>query len=991
MKKINILLIAGALALPVGGALVHSLPKDVKEVKAGVTRLYLFDKDMSANGATYTSGGTATTTITSSKVTLTFTNFSKINGDCERFSTPSYEYAPLWYEGDLPLEIVVNGENTLQAWGEAESAAGHGLVVKNNYTGTTFTGTGSIKFIDNAAYSPQTSVGFVSGYTKDVVINGPSVRFESGYAGAGSSYGNVLNSVGLAVRSVSGNTSTVTIKKGKLSAVSGGTKGTGNGSHSYGVYTDAGKCYLIVEGGQLETNTYRAPAGVANSRISYYSRDPDGDSLQIGPNALQVSIRNTYIGSSDKYATGEAIVGYFKTQLSGKLATDTGASKAYTKKSGKQTIDSESGKYYNAYFGEITATGSGYTGPVDGQAHSITVNVTKPASASDYKIQYKTRVQDSWEDTKPTFTNECDTTVYWRVCLAGETRIVKEGENTVKLTKENPTYTAPTAKELTYTGASQQLINVGTVTGGSFQYSLEKDGTYTATVPSATLPGTYNVYYNVIGDEYHKTLTKLGPVEVTVSNADITGAGASAEPVTYNGNEQTPAVVTTGTTVASQELTYTYSKTQDGTYGPISEISFKEPGNHKVYYKANAPYHNEVSGDFTFTINAKVLPEGANVTLNSPTAPVDYNGSDVAIDVTEAPLETTTGDEVTYVYSLSETGTYKPLADLHIKDAGEYTVYWKAVANGHSPASDSQGTFSITVNKIEGHIQTNPTAKELAYTGESQTLVNAGETTDGTIKYRLGDEGSFGDSVPSATDVGTYHVWYVLSPDNNHVTDMEPVMIEVAISENSKVVLNSAIDSGNRVYEMLAESNPEAAEALKAVLDDAKAVQTDPNVTVTAIDEATAALLEALVSSVTTLIDDIGEVKYNKDSQEAIENAREAYDLLPEEQKAEVGEEKLEVLTAAEEKYQKLKAAANSGLPGWAIFLIIFFAIVLAFVITYFLLFFVFNKWIKGSREPERVFKLSTNGQRAKLLARNFRVIERFERDIFNTKEEASK
>ena len=61
----------------------------------------------------------------------------------------------------------------------------------------------------------------------------------------------------------------------------------------------------------------------------------------------------------------------------------------------------------------------------------------------------------------------------------------------------------PTAQEnLTYTGQPQALITAGSVTsGGTMQYSLTENGTYSQNSPVGTDAGTYTVWYRVIGDE----------------------------------------------------------------------------------------------------------------------------------------------------------------------------------------------------------------------------------------------------------------------------------------------------------------------------------------------------------------------------------------------------------------------------------------------------------------------------------------------------------
>ena len=79
---------------------------------------------------------------------------------------------------------------------------------------------------------------------------------------------------------------------------------------------------------------------------------------------------------------------------------------------------------------------------------------------------------------------------------------VVKGTLTVK--KIDAVVTAPTAKtDLHYTGEAQKLINAGSTTGGTLQYSL--DGVnYSEEIPEATNVGEYTIYYKVVGDTNYK-------------------------------------------------------------------------------------------------------------------------------------------------------------------------------------------------------------------------------------------------------------------------------------------------------------------------------------------------------------------------------------------------------------------------------------------------------------------------------------------------------
>jgi hypothetical protein len=74
-------------------------------------------------------------------------------------------------------------------------------------------------------------------------------------------------------------------------------------------------------------------------------------------------------------------------------------------------------------------------------------------------------------------------------------------------------------KNLSFTGEPVALLIAGTAGGGKIEYTLGTDGTeapvsgYSSAIPSATEPGTYYVWYRIVGDELHNDST---PVCITV-------------------------------------------------------------------------------------------------------------------------------------------------------------------------------------------------------------------------------------------------------------------------------------------------------------------------------------------------------------------------------------------------------------------------------------------------------------------------------------------
>ena len=110
------------------------------------------------------------------------------------------------------------------------------------------------------------------------------------------------------------------------------------------------------------------------------------------------------------------------------------------------------------------------------------------------------------------------------------------GTVTIKVNKATPTFTAPTAQEnLTYTGQEQALITAGSVTsGGTMQYSLTENGTYSPDTPTGTDAGAYTVWYRVIGDANHND-TAPASVAVRIGKKPLTITGVTVAPKPYDG------------------------------------------------------------------------------------------------------------------------------------------------------------------------------------------------------------------------------------------------------------------------------------------------------------------------------------------------------------------------------------------------------------------------------------------------------------------------
>ena len=164
---------------------------------------------------------------------------------------------------------------------------------------------------------------------------------------------------------------------------------------------------------------------------------------------------------------------------------------------------------------------------------------------------------------------------------------------------------APVGKDLTYNGEAQELVTAGTYEHGTFMYSLEKNGTYTATIPTATDAGEYIVYYYIAGNIGYEN-SEVASVTATIKKADVViAAHVDPETVTVGAQEKDVTITVkvedqNGDEVFGSDLT-------DGTYiikdaaGNTIEADKDEQGNVTKSALAKAL---ETVGEYTIVPNA---------------------------------------------------------------------------------------------------------------------------------------------------------------------------------------------------------------------------------------------------------------------------------------------------------------------------------------------------------------------------------------------------
>ena len=195
------------------------------------------------------------------------------------------------------------------------------------------------------------------------------------------------------------------------------------------------------------------------------------------------------------------------------------------------TPQTEAGSY------TLTINGMGnYTGTVTGNWNITPKTVTNPTielssgpfTYTGQKIEPTITVMDEDEtipDSEYTVSYESNTN-------AGTAKIIitdKEngnytvsGNTTFTIDKAAPTYTPPTANDLTYNGTAQQLFGPGSTQDGTLVYSMYRNGGYDKYGDfCATSAKNYTIWYKVRGDSNH-TMSKVNSITVTIKPAPLT-------------------------------------------------------------------------------------------------------------------------------------------------------------------------------------------------------------------------------------------------------------------------------------------------------------------------------------------------------------------------------------------------------------------------------------------------------------------------------------
>ncbi len=472
----------------------------------------------------------------------------------------------------------------------------------------------------------------------------------------------------------------------------------------------------------------------------------------------------------------------------------------------------------------ISANGGTYDGTT---AYGATITDANSIQG-DAKVQYQKMTDGSYgtaTETAPKDAGDYKASI----TVGGATASVE-----YTIAQADPTANAPTGLTATY---GQTLANV----------SLEGKN------PEGNTPGTWawadstKSVGNVVtpAATFKAIFTPDSSNYKTVENVDVTvTVGKAANPATVTG---TATVIKGGNTIDLKD-----NVTKNGATGNVG---------YAIDGEANG-----------CTLNGSVLTSGnttGTVTVNVTVA-ADSNyealaAAPITVTINDKGTQTITAADVTASYGDTDKSVSASVTDpaqgsgaisYAVKDGsadyidvnastGALTIK-KVPADGKAyvvvtaaeTAAYAQATKDVTVTISKANaVAATVTANNRTYDGTEKPLVTVtGEATGGEMQYALGTATEateqYTTSIPTATDAGTYYVWYKAAGDETH-KDSDAGYVEVKIKSLFQYtvtfkVVNGSWNDGTNTDKTVTLSGGEG-EALKLTADQIPAVGTKPN------------------------------------------------------------------------------------------------------------------------------------------------------------------
>ena len=552
--------------------------------------------------------------------------------------------------------------------------------------------------------------------------------------------------------------------------------------------TSVGNYQLATTGNQGNASATISPKAVTVSGITASNKTYDGNTtatLNYGSVTFGGRIGNDDLSVTATGAFADANVGSDKqVNIAGLTLGGDAAGNYVLAESGNQssttaTITAASASVASdpaIVSDALTYTGSAQTLATAGTASGGTMMYYVSTSNT-------TQTGGSWSSSLPTATDAGTYYVWYYV--AGDsnhssTSFTPLGSKEIGKADASVT-TAPTAVSgtLTYDGSAKTLFNTGSASGGTLKYKVTDSNTqptstsdFKTTIDQKTDAKTYYLWYYVDADDNHKsTAINTTAITKTIGKAAPTyTAPAKNTNLTYNGSDQ--ALVTSGST---SHGSITYSTTQNGTYSTTVPTGKNAGTTYTVWYKLTGDdNHSDVAATqiSNISIGKKTVTVASGITASDKV----YNGNTSATLVTTGAVFTgiVSGDALT----VSGTGTF---ADANVGTGKTVTI------SGLTLGGASENNYTLATSGNQSSTTANITAAAttmtapvksgtLTYNGNAQSLVTKGSASGGRMEYYVSTSstsmtGGGWNTDETATNYGTYHVWYRVVADVNYTSN----------------------------------------------------------------------------------------------------------------------------------------------------------------------------------------------------------------------------
>lgn len=420
---------------------------------------------------------------------------------------------------------------------------------------------------------------------------------------------------------------------------------------------------------------------------------------------------------------------------------------------------------------------------------------TKPDKAGDYQAEWTFTPAEGYEEYA-----------------------TATGTVTIKVNKATPTFNAPTAQEnLTYTGQEQALITAGSVTsGGTMQYSLTENGTYSPDIPTGTDAGAYTVWYRVIGDANHKD-TAPASVAVRIGQKPLTITGVTVASKLYDGTTNADITSVTFDNVTLKRDTdynvtasFDYASVDSGKNVTATVTLMGQAAKNYALEQSSFPTTGSITKaaapDFTKE-TALTIVNGyeKTYTVTLPALPTLETPKEYGAPTYELGGITLDGSYYTGGAKVENGKLILPIQKNDVKTTGPVGTVTVVIKS----TNYEDITLTVNVNATNKLVPTvtAPTANALTYNGAEQALVTAGKTTGGTMLYRL-DNSEWSEQLPTAKNAGEYTVWYKVQ-GNAEYADVAEQNVTVTVAKKSVTVtaLDQSAYTGSTAPDL---SSPEA-------------------------------------------------------------------------------------------------------------------------------------------------------------------------------------